>query len=68
MAMPAMAPGLSVALDPFVDELAAVDAGSVLAEDVGGDVSETVEGMKGVGVAVDEPCEEAAIPLAVRLT
>lgn len=66
-----MAPGLSVALDEVVEEPLAVDVGSVLAEDDGRDVEDTVVGINGVGVAVEEPCEDetsAAMPLAVRLT
>lgn len=43
----------------------------MLAEDDGRDVEDTVVGINGVGVAVEEPCEDetsAAMPLAVRLT
>ena len=63
-----MAPGLSVALDTVVN---AVDVGSVLAEDIGGVVEDIVMGIKGVGVAAEEPCEDetlSAMLLAVRLT
>lgn len=66
IAIPAMAPGLNDALDAVVDELAVADVGSVLAED-----EDIVVGIKGVGVAAEEPCEDeplAAMPLAVRLT
>lgn len=71
IAIPAMAPGLSVALDAVVDGLLAVDVGSLLAEDVGEDVDDIMVGIKGVGVAAEESCEDetpAAMPLAVRLT
>lgn len=71
IAIPAMAPGLSVELDAVVDVSPAVDVVSVLAEDVGGNVEDIVVGIKGVGVAVEESCEDetpAAMPLAVRLT
>lgn len=43
----------------------------MLAEDVGSDVEDIVVGIKGVGVAVEESCEDEgpdAMPLAVRLT
>ena len=71
MAMPAMAPGLSVALDAVVDELLAEDVGSVLGEEVEEDSEDIVVGIKGVGVAVEDPCDDetpAATPLAERLT
>lgn len=71
IAIPAMAPGLRAGLDVVVDDLLAVDVGSVLVEVVVGYVEDIVVGMKGVGVAVEEPCEyetPAAMPLAVRLT
>lgn len=59
-----MALGIRVAVDAVVVEPLAVDVGSALAKDI-------VVGMKGVGVAVEEPCEDettAAMPLAIWLT
>ena len=71
MATPAMAPGLSFALDVVVDELLAGAVGSVLGEEVEDDSEDIVVGMKGVGVAVEDPCDDetlAATPFAERLT
>ena len=71
IAIPAMAPGLSVALDVSVDELLGEDVGSVLGEEVEENSEDIVVGMKGVGVAVEDPCDDetpAATPFAERLT
>ena len=71
MAIPAMAPGLNVALDVVVDELLAGNVGSVLWEEVEDDSEDIVVGMKGVGVAVEDPCDDetlTATPFAERLT
>ena len=71
MAIPAMAPGLSVALDVVVDALLADDVGSVFGEEVEEDSEDIVVGMKGVGVAVEDPCDDetpATTPFAERLT
>ena len=71
MAIPAMVPGLSVALDVVVDDLLAEDVGPMLGEEVEDDSVNIVVGMKGVGVAVENPCDDetpAATPFAERLT
>ena len=71
MAIPAMAPGLSVALDVVVDELLAEDVGSVLGEKVEEDSEDIVVGMKGMGMVVEDPSDDetpVATPFAERLT